>query len=721
MNSQRRMVALMLVVAAACNDTSSYEEPTEQKGGVFALSQSSATNMRGEDIVLPLEVLGGPGYTVDVSFQIDDPAGINRLYLQGHRLAFVDSSLGQRQAKGSFRINGGAWTEIDDDTANVFAAEKAVGGIRGGYHTVRMTLPLSGVVRGENKLEFRLDRSDGISLGYRILDFNVLRNGANVLPDDLFVQDDPADWKAPRTSKKAIAKGKELWETHVLVESPFSDREMKASCADCHAHDGSDLKYFNYSNWSIQARAEFHGMGPVQAEKVASYIRSLDTPAPPQARPWNPPYQPGRGLDDLPAEQWAAGAGLKAVLDDDSEMLLYLFPNGTTPAGIGEVANPHGNLNVRELPIALQLPDWNAWLPLVHPKDVWGDAFVESEGYTSYVAARERLETEGVRALMQSGELGSVFSETMRGVKRFVATGQEEGKNAAFRIKKGAIIDSRDPRFSREMAKVALAHWAAVKSWELAQDFDLAETAQELTGEELRAWPGTGSTVFPLAAHLLADDITQFEWESTVRSKYMTTSWYQLQMIINAGQRAVKIGSPMDWKYHFRHITHLNKFAGVKQPLRMTSAIIKGYQTMNNGSGPNRKGWKIQETHPLWFYGETATGESGMIDALDDYERGLRGRIMGGLIEAFIDVSASFDKSDWRRCSGGGTACIEPASHKPTLPEDKFFGVPEDTHADNFWRLLPLLKGKDVPRQTREELADWCELMWPKGDWASLL
>jgi hypothetical protein len=43
-----------------------------------------------------------------------------------------------------------------------------------------------------------------------------------------------------------------------------------------------------------------------------------------------------------------------------------------------DIFRPDGNLNARQIPIALQLPDWNQWLPHVHPKDAWGPTFTQS-------------------------------------------------------------------------------------------------------------------------------------------------------------------------------------------------------------------------------------------------------------------------------------------------------------------------------------------------------
>ena len=71
----------------------------------------------------------------------------------------------------------------------------------------------------------------------------------------------------------------------------------------------------------------FHGLTAQQGDQIASYIRSLNMPSP--GWPWNPPYQPGPGLDSQPVSNWAAGAGINAVLDSDAAMQSYLgSPNG---------------------------------------------------------------------------------------------------------------------------------------------------------------------------------------------------------------------------------------------------------------------------------------------------------------------------------------------------------------------------------------------------------
>ena len=57
----------------------------------------------------------------------------------------------------------------------------------------------------------------------------------------------------------ADGDGKTLWSAgNKLEESPIETQTIRASCSDCHARDGRDLKYFGFSNFSIVERSIFH-------------------------------------------------------------------------------------------------------------------------------------------------------------------------------------------------------------------------------------------------------------------------------------------------------------------------------------------------------------------------------------------------------------------------------------------------------------------------------
>ena len=229
-------------------------------------------------------------------------------------------------------------------------------------------------------MSFRFNHTDGDSIGFRVIGLNVLDDqGKHLLPRAIFAQENPDLWTAPLTSASDLQAGEKAWRTATLRTNYLAGTgNIQAHCGDCHSEDGRDLKYFNFSNHSIIERSKFHGLSEMQGEQIASYIRSLNVPSP--GRVWNPPYQPGPGLDAKPVEEWSAGAGIDWVLDNDNDTLPYVFPNGVNAGAITE-GGTFKRLNMREIPVALLLPDWLKWLPRVYPLDAVGTAFTTHPNY----------------------------------------------------------------------------------------------------------------------------------------------------------------------------------------------------------------------------------------------------------------------------------------------------------------------------------------------------
>ena len=349
----------------------------------------------GTTVTLPVETVGENGTTSSVTVEV--PAGrareVRSLWMEIHGLSYADMA--------SVQVNASAWFSLNNSTVVVAEPGKSYGGIGGGFSTLKVTLalPADAVVDGANTIRFRFNQTDGVASGFRVVAFNLLTaDSSKVLEPDAFTQEDPDTWTAPLPDPDSLRAGEQLWRSAQLTASSIPNAPpIHARCSDCHAHDGRDLKYFAFSNASIVARSRFHGLSDLQGRQIASYIRSLPVPSP--GRPWNPPYQPGPGLDAQPIANWSAGAGLSWALDSDSASLRFIFaPSGdfTGRSARDVVANapdwsalvplishgafrPDGNLNPREIPISLQLPDWNHWLPRVHPLDAWGPAFQNSE------------------------------------------------------------------------------------------------------------------------------------------------------------------------------------------------------------------------------------------------------------------------------------------------------------------------------------------------------
>lgn len=391
-------------------------------------------------VQLPIEVVGADGATAEVTVEVAEAqaAGVRSLRMQIHGLGYADMA--------SVQVNSGAWRTLNNDTAAVAEPAKSYGGIGGGFATLTLTLTLTpGEVRpGLNRIQFRFNRSDGLSSGFRVLAFNFGgADGSAVLGDAAFTQEDPNTWTAPLRDPGGIAAGKSLWYgARLVANNRPGAAAIRAHCSDCHSRDGRDLKYFNFSNASIIARAQFHGLSALEGEQIASYIRELPVPNP--GRPWNPPYQPGPGADAQPVSDWAAGAGLASVPASDD--LSSLTHGSITP----ELFRPDGDLNPREIPISLQLPDWNHWLPRVHPLDAWGADFSSTD-------------LDSLRAVLSKqvspGDIAAYFDKWTRAQRRFLSRF----------IPRSAAEWS--PDLSNRIYSTQL--WQLVKAWELAQEFQL--------------------------------------------------------------------------------------------------------------------------------------------------------------------------------------------------------------------------------------------------------
>jgi cytochrome c553 len=586
--------------------------------GILAAIVISRAAARPEPsrITLPLEILGEDGATVDAAFALSaaQAQSAQTLWLQIHGLRYADEA--------GLQINSAEWLPIRNDTVSIAEPGKSFGGIGGGFSTLKITvaLPQGTLQEGSNTLRFRFHHTDGFVSGFRVLAFNLLdASGNKILSPETFAEDAPEEWNPPLPDAASIEAGRRLWDSAALRSSSLpNSTKILARCADCHARDGRDLKYFNFSNHSIITRSRFHGLSELQGEQIASYIRSLKTPAP--GRPWNPPYQPGPGLDAQPVANWAAGAGLDWVLDLDTGALPYLLAQraGTNQASASpasspdllalaaqvapEIFRPDGNLNPREIPIALQLPDWSGWLPRVHPKDAWGPAFADSD----------------FAALYDGGPSGK------RTALRTLLAGRHSGKSGAAAIS-AAFAQWAEARqvFLKPYAKADAAWtpaltnnvystqlWQLVKTWEMMQDFGLESRGADFFGPlaEPRTWFTT------VLAETSPDNVRIPDGPagvggSALTNEYFTSSWYELQILLNSGNHQHRERGPLDWVYIIGHYHDLYRQSHQPEPVRLLVAVAKALQSTDPRIGPDdlKRGWRPEDNvdprimiDPVW-------------------------------------------------------------------------------------------------------------------------
>jgi len=575
--------------------------------GAVAISSGSADTTT-DRVLLPVEIVGTDGTTASrtVALLAGQAESVRSLWLQVHGLRYPDQA--------SIQVNMSAWMPLNNDTVTIAEPGKSFGAI-GGFGTLAMTLslPSSAVVEGANTIRFRFNQTDGLASGYRVLAWNFLTiEGKKILPPDDFAEDAPETWAPPLPDPASILAGGKLWRTASLVASSLPDSpSIQAHCADCHAQDGRDLKYFNFSNGSIVARSRFHGLSTLEGEQIASYIRSLSFPNP--GRPWNPPYQPGPGLDDQPISSWAAGAGLAWVLDRDTDGLPYLLRHygpqksratSSPPASTfrlrdlagqitPDIFRPDGNLNPRQIPIALQLPDWSEWLPRVHPKDAWGPAFTRSAFAALYgggttAESRSKTGTKSLRTLLEAAQT------TDHNIRPVVAafTQWSQARRVFLRpfSKAGTVWSAA---LTNKVYSTQL--WQLVKTWEMMQEFGVEGRGRDLFGltAEPRTWCNTiPAETAPSESHI--PDGPAGVGGRALTNEYFTASWYELQIVLNSGNHQHRDRGPVDWVYLIGRFPDLYFQTHQAEPTRLLVAVTKALQSTDPHLGPDdlRQGWR---------------------------------------------------------------------------------------------------------------------------------
>lgn len=736
-------------------------------------------------ITLPIEVLGPSATAVDVPVSLNNVAAMTHLYLRCNACGYEDiaDNRNTRLTKATVRINGGPpialkhfiddnGTVIGNRDITVIGGEAKYGGIGGAFRTARFTvkIPANQLRTGPNTLRFEHTDAVAPSIGFRIIDLNFLENGdinrKALVSNRDFVFDDPTRWTAPRPAE--VQAGAALWAKRNALYDPLIDMldgrgakqgqatgNLRASCADCHTRTGHDLKFFNFSNLSIVQRSMFHGLTQEQGEQIASYIRSNSAPVTQRARPWNPTYQPGPQLDSISSTyEWAAGAGIDAVLDDDQDIAKYLFPgrDANNPASLDEirrVVNRFGKLNLRELPINIPLPEWNQWLPVVHPDDAFntdnptinstpGGANVGKPYYTKMVEdamANPNFETlmfsHNLKPWLQRGmncqSNGPGASEPWRGLDGNVLE--------AMRLPRPNVTSgncesmAREQLKSVEYAKRGLSAWSSVKMWEIMHEKALEEASRSrgtrvcisatcVDGSEVRGWSADGRNVFDRPPHFTAVSADRrFLHQSPTQGIFESNQWYHLNMILNPGYR---VNQPSHFAYTYSHVELLHESSKVPQGFRFWATLIKQRQLQTTGKYGVEEGLDLRTAQPYIYYGtarnKTSTRTQGAVGSV--YWPRLAQAMVEDLVEDASHASwsqhwskatrnsevqaPSSSSGNFRRCSG--TCEFELGAEQ----------------GSNTYKVIPELRRIGVEESALNKLIGWSKTMWPKGDWEEL-
>jgi hypothetical protein len=639
------------------------------------------------------------------------PNGTVTLEIQVHNVRW--------DGQASVKVNNMATTVIDNTNCYVPNAIAIMwGGITGGFDVVTcriLRLPANTVTQGANTITWYYNGTDGRVAGYRVLSFQLIDSTpTNLIPAAEFYYTLPSSFVAPYTDQTNITTGHNLFTSGTLAGYVNGSRvTLNAHCSSCHVadikngtEDGYDLRYFNYSPYVIRQRSMFHGLTQTEGDQIASYILSL-TSVPNPGLPWNPPYQPGSGLDSGPISSWSAGAGLSAVAADDSAM------GSNCLSGMSSWTQST-NVNSRETCIDLQLPTWNAWLPEVAPQDAWAgnttdtcsrfptgdprhcEAFTKDDAYKYYATLASNLQPSS----SSYGDNLLVFGEWQAALyTHFLTEGVGGYWNSV-----GWTQSSRQNIYSA-------ARWGMVKQWELNQLFGLegyTSTAFAGFSPEHAAWYGN-------AAFITSPTLQNIPYGAgigngaEIAQEYLSYAWYTLELILNDGNGSLANNNPIDYPYVTLYVNSDGTIQRLNEFMYWQWKALQGeaFHYANTGKDPSYGplygiAWQYDSpqwvTDPNWRGVKANLTNSQVLALTQPY------------LYAWYNTFSAFTAAQY--CSGGWISnCTNgPSSDDPST-------LSTVTPGGALWLMLPSYYYLGADRSLIVNLQNFGAALYPRGSW----
>lgn len=448
--------------------------------------------------------------------------------------------------------------------------------------------------------------------------------------------------------------------------------------------------------------------------------------------------------------EWAAGAGLDAVLERDEEMLIGMFgkASGITPADVNRYFDSDEMWNTALQPLAIQLPDWKHWLPLIHPKD----AFSRNEYFESDKTRDPKRGYETLRSYLEENRGNYTARKLFHELHQFWLHYRlflERGSTARdhWRSTDGdALVNGLAAGVSAEMAANSLAKHLAVKFFEVHHEFDLQGLAPTLIDRaehpRKRQWLGRQYNVFEVPPHFTAcfksgsARCHNFEGQPRQTGEYESTSWYQLQQVINPGIATSRAVVPVDYNYVPTLIVRASHTSGILEPVRFFYSSNVMYQTRTRAAvftPMDREGFHMRIMGPWLFYGADNRNrfeglEPGSIPRLlNDLQPGLGTMIVAAQLRQFLTEMAKPQNNlvDWGRratSDGGDQRALDPITLTTAdmpQPQTTFSGDLRHYAHKIYW-VIPKFVGLGVDCNIIAELQQWASQAWPNIDWEPL-
>jgi hypothetical protein len=371
-------------------------------------------------------------------------------------------------------------------------------------------------------------------------------------------------------------------------------------------------------------------------------------------------------------------------------MAAYLTPSGSTASW---AANQY--ISARSMPIALQLPDWNSWLPAIHPMDAFGTAFASSTFNTLYPTVRSLLVPNNPPAYQAT--LGTLEQWFVAANQYFIPSVETSNWDA---ISGPLGTTARTNVYSAAL-------WQMVKLWEINQEFGLEGMASVPFGSkaESRAWYSQQPFfTSPNMMHMTSG--AGLGNGSGISQIYLSFIWYQTQLILNDGSGTQSGSSPIDFGYVCGFIKNLNWYAtpayATPESYLLLFWMVKALQEeTEHGVDPSKggSGWAFSYSSPetlidsAWQYTWSATSAA------------TKAALMQAYLQAWYPIASSFTPQQYYQ-GGWASASQQPQGMSPV------------TMGGALWDMLPFFRYYGVDPNLTYTISAWAATIFPLGNWS---
>ena len=639
------------------------------------------------DVPIYLDGLGQPEQTRTVTLSTVDPTASYTLQLLvNHAAQYGSAAESGPKMRVSFNDNTN-WIDIKRSTVTVlpyFGRPDRFGGLGGTYETmwIEVPIPINRLVTGNNKINkihFRhtfnsytnaaavsktrtlisipalniRNTSGGflINTNTTMIEQNVL-TGPDYLPTAAYSNDWNTGYSIATTQptyNPAMAKM-----TNELTGKVYPT-DMLTSCSGCHTRTLWDMSYYSFPRVGVIGAGKRFGLSDAQAEQVYAYVynkRKTDANYYGYGKIWNPPYQPGPGLDAKHVREWPAGAGIGAVLNTDTEVLTELF-GGTTISynTITNAAYTKDAWNTRHQRINIPLPSIFDWYPMFYPQYAWfcGDYTSPSISFENSTLYKQYKGTVPSPSGIAGGVHGAcAYFKSLNFQNQYMSMwyalsdgwmlpyyNYSEGTEKTVVSEWNKTMTNTGEKYCENITNTSsilggkfctsYANWFLIKWLELMVEYDFAaytdnfylgkslESRQLIVFAPFDATPNINKNWGGDGFH----SNTGVHDNTRRTAAYLTVAWYQLQIAVNPGryvQPSSGVGStgsgvlrtairPMDWPYAYGFFGSLAGETGHPMAGMLIQNQVKGWnaQDFTNGVIDQGHGWSPQRNSTLFW------------------------------------------------------------------------------------------------------------------------